>query len=281
MNQPAPLAPALVTLALVVSVTAGLVSLILEPFGVLINLLSALVTVGPSALISALVVSRYRSRRDKRNDAVLVYVCMREFNNLKLLTEKVISILYGGREVSSSDSPKSRVMSTKTQYPLDSLIATFEELQHRFESAADNSTLDRTDEKPWIADDVLFQIPDFPLIARSIESLSSRHEAPWASYMANVASRWYETAPYQLTIHSHGRAITQIAVGTVNAQAQAYVQREAGSGPIVVEPANYLPIIGQALHKTIVILTHFKNEKVLQDDYLRFIIEMDEFHFNL
>lgn len=132
--------------------------------------------------------------------------------------------------------------------------------------------MDKRDELPWIAEEEMFAFPDFPLIAKSLENLASRDDYPWTRYIANFASRWYDTVPIQLTVFSHNSALSDIKVGVTNAGAQAYLQRVAGSGHTVVEPRNYLSNVGQALHHTTNIVSRLKHETTLPPDYIRFIL---------
>lgn len=94
MNQPSHFPPSFTGAALLITFIAGITGYFLDPSAVLSSIVATLIMVGPTALVSSLIVSRYRSRKDKMNDAVLLSICLWELMAMIKLVERIISILY-------------------------------------------------------------------------------------------------------------------------------------------------------------------------------------------
>lgn len=258
--------------ALFVSALAGIAALFLDPYSVLLSILATLIMTGPTVFVSHMVVSRYRSRKENLHNTILLHVCLEEFKVTMTLVERVISILYKGQSADTSSITNLPDPSIPHDHPLNSLLSSLDTLSKRYDVATRFSTLERTDEIPWIAKGDLLTFPDFPLVSKSLDSMMPADDLPWSRYMAHFAARWYETVPFRLTIFTHGSAISDIKVGIPDAMAYAHLQITAGSGYAVVEPSNYLNHVGEALRMTRLILKYLVDELKLPPDHIRLIV---------
>lgn len=265
-------------MSILVTIAAMGIGYFLDPSAVFSSIVASLILVGPSAVVSGFVISHYKSIINRKNDLVLLGVCLKELLQIVDLTEDLISKLYKGNASSRVDLWELISSQSRYENALDPFLRFLEELRIRLEFAADFSPLDRTDEKPWLAEDDLFNFPDFPLIATSLNSLPSRERYPWTRLISGGASRWYESVPMQLTTFSFERSISVMHLGIERTRAEAYLQRVAGSGYSVVQPMEYLANVREALMRSKYIMGHLRDENNLPRKYLSAVLVISGMH---
>ncbi|OKX81674.1 hypothetical protein [Corynebacterium glutamicum] len=238
--------------ALGITVLAIVVALVTDPSGVSSSILASLIMLGPSAVISGYVISRYVSRRTRKDDVVLLASCFMQLARMITLTDTAISVMKGAGLPLEKRNLRNLALEADRDDPLALFLAEFEKLEKQFNSISQAPGVDPSDRKPWVAAPEFFEFPDFPLVDEFLSRVNPSHRGSWSKNLSALLARWYETAIFIFQVKDFwGRTVTKRSTGVVEARAEAYLQNKSNRRSVTVSSGEYLMIIQEALRNCI------------------------------
>lgn len=256
---------------LILSTLAAIAGLLFDPASFWANILSTLALLGPTAVASIFIVGGYFKMKSNQIDSQAVATVLMEILRTILLTEEVISRLYGpGHKCPSTNLQALRA--SHREHPFDGILRYLRELNTRFSCAEQQANINKGDMLPWRFTPELLALPDYRLIRSSVESISSDHAFSALRCYANMASRWYDSAPIHITKQYATQSYIQVATGFPQAMNMANLESITGSKSVILPPHNYVPIVYYNLSLSISIIELMKAQLNIPQKLLRQIM---------
>ena len=257
MSQTSQYPKVLIGLAVLITAVSVVVSFLFDPRSVWSGVLTSLIWLGPSAIVSGIVLLKVKARQAKEKNILMLSVILAQLGRMVALGRRVVDVVEGIDVDAGRESKNGAISDGETSNPrsLEQLRMEVSSLYDEFTVATSNPKISPRDRHPWKAKPEFFEFPDFTATYQAVVRMELAWKDSWPECFSLMIHRWYETVPVFFEVGGFPNKLRLYRVsGIDNARAEIFALNNNQPQHVTLSSGEYLMVVQEGFRNTLHLL---------------------------